>query len=117
MRKTTKSKLLHIIYSRLSKIEISEDPRANTVFIVDVMALIRTMTDLPDTFEKFVWNFLSYIPKGYHRVDLVADCISKIPLKMQSEKQEDQRHHYPTLQKFSLNLHRQGFPMSSLQSF
>jgi hypothetical protein len=45
------------------------------------MALIRTMSNLPDTFEKLAWKFLSYIPKGYYRVDLVADCYFESSIK------------------------------------
>ena len=48
--------------------------KQKTAFIVDVMALLRTMSNLPDTFERLSWKFLSYIPKSYYRVDLVADC-------------------------------------------
>ena len=48
--------------------------KERTAYIVDVMALIRTLSNLPDTFEKLTWKMLSYIPKGYHRVDFVADC-------------------------------------------
>ena len=38
------------------------------------MALIRTMVQIPSTFEEVAVGMISYIPKGYARVDLVADC-------------------------------------------
>ena len=55
--------------------------KQKTAFIVDGMALLRTMSNLPDTFERLSQKFLSYIPKGYYRVDLVADCYSKSSMK------------------------------------
>ena len=45
------------------------------------MALLRTMSNLPYTLEMLAWKFLSYIPKGYYRVDLVADCYFKNSMK------------------------------------
>ena len=38
------------------------------------MALIRTMVQIPSTFEEVAVGMISYIPKGYALVDLVADC-------------------------------------------
>ena len=38
------------------------------------MALIRTMVQIPSTFEEVVVGMISYIPKGYARIDLVAYC-------------------------------------------
>ena len=37
------------------------------------MAYIRTMVNLPDTYERLAWQFLSGIPKGFSCIDLVAD--------------------------------------------
>ena len=55
--------------------------KQKTTFIVDVMALLHTMSNLPYTLEMLAWKFLSYIPKGYYRVDLVADCYFKNSMK------------------------------------
>ena len=38
-------------------------------------------SNLPETFERLAWKFISYIPKGYHRVDLLADCYFKNLIK------------------------------------
>ena len=71
MRKTNKSKLASIIISNISTIlDISKE---QTAYIVDVIAYIRTMVNLPDTYERLAWQFLSGTPKGFSGIDLVAD--------------------------------------------
>ena len=73
MRKTVKSKLSKLILSRCT--DNNQDPdKQSTVYVVDLMALVRVATDIPETFEAFALKLLHYIPKRYHRVDLVADC-------------------------------------------
>ena len=47
-------------------------PKEKTALIIDLMALLRTVSSIPSTFERLAWKVLSLIPKGYHRVDLVA---------------------------------------------
>ena len=80
MRKTNKRKLA----------------KQKTTFIVDVMALLRTMSNLPYTLEMLAWKFLFYIPKGYYHVDLVADCYFRSSMKdaersKRSNTKEDNR--------------------------
>ena len=70
MRKPKKSKLANIITSNTFTTDISKQQNA---YIIDVMAYIRTMVNLPDTYERLAWQFLSGIPKGFSRIDLVAD--------------------------------------------
>ena len=43
-------------------------------YVVDLMALIRTFKTYPDTFEALALKVFSSIPKGYRRVDIVADA-------------------------------------------
>ena len=45
------------------------------------------MTELPQTYYEFPWKFLSSLPKGYKRVDLVADTYREISIK-NGERQE-----------------------------
>ena len=70
MTKTNKSKLANIIISNTFTTDISKQ---ETAYIIDVMAYIRTMVNLPDTYERLAWQFLSSIPKGFSRINLVAD--------------------------------------------
>jgi hypothetical protein len=74
MRKTNKSKQLKQILSRVDTCEVT-DFRTRRQLINDLMALRNTMsTNSFYLFEILSWNLLSAIPKGYHRVDFVADC-------------------------------------------
>ena len=41
-------------------------------FVIDHIAFIRTKTRLPDSYEKFIWNFINDLPKSYDRIDIVA---------------------------------------------
>ena len=81
MKKKNKRKLAKIILSRMETEPLPNFPKQKTAVIVDVMALICTMSNLPDTFERLAWKFLSYVSKGYYRVDLVADCYFKSLIK------------------------------------
>lgn len=38
------------------------------------MALISTVVQIPSTFEEMAVGMMSYMPKRYARVDLVANC-------------------------------------------
>ena len=70
MRKINKSKLANEIISNTFTTDISKQ---QTAYIIDVMAYIRTMVNLPDTYVRLAWQFLSGIPKDFSRIDLVAD--------------------------------------------
>ena len=61
--------------------ETLEVKKEHTAYIVDFMALIRTITKITDTFERFAWKMVSYIPKGYGRIDFVADCYFENSIK------------------------------------
>ena len=78
MRKTNKSKLANIIISNTFTIDISKQQAA---YIIDVMAYIRTMVNLPDTYERLAWQFMPGIPKGFSRIELVADSFLNNSIK------------------------------------
>ena len=81
MRKTNKSKLLKRILSRVDSSDARDFPKENTALMIDPMALFRTMSSIPSTFERLAWKVLSLNPKGYRRVDLVADCYFETSIK------------------------------------
>ena len=58
-----------------------------SAFIVDLMALIRQLTEIPKTYEGLTWKILESLPVGYSKVDIVADTYRKIS-KQQNERQE-----------------------------
>ena len=72
-RITTKSNMNKIILENCN-LSLPQPPHETIqCFIVDMIAIIRYMNDIPDTYENLAWNFLKMLPKGYARVDVVAD--------------------------------------------
>ena len=69
-RITSKSKLLKVILkhcnSQILQPRESLPPRqvVSTV-TVDMMACLRTMMQIPDTYEELTWKFLKLLPQGY----------------------------------------------------
>ena len=49
--------------------EIKED----VTFVIDLIAAIQAMTNLPSTYEELVGHFISTLPKCFKRLDIVAD--------------------------------------------
>ena len=49
--------------------------------VIDFIALIRTMVEIPSTFEEFAWKLIKSTPSGYSRVDIVADTYREISMK------------------------------------
>ena len=70
MRKATKdlAKQVMSLQNSSPKPEIN---RSVAVFVVDLMALIRSMVQISSTFEEMALGMMPYLPKGYTRVDLV----------------------------------------------
>ena len=85
-RSTMKSKLQAILlqFCKTPVVhprEILPAKREVSTFIIDMMASIRTLTALPDTYEEFTWKFIKSLPNGYHRVDIVADTYQDESIK------------------------------------
>ena len=80
-RSTTKSKLNDILMKRAKTTSELPSKTGVSVFIVDLMALIQTMTKIPDTYEELAVHLLKIIPSGYRRVDIVADSYIKHSIK------------------------------------
>ena len=86
-RKATKKSVLQSIILKYAK-EPVQHPRESlpqksqvSTFIVDLMASIRTIKELPDTYEDLTWKFLKSLPNGYHRIDIVADTYQDNSIK------------------------------------
>ena len=81
MRKTDKSKLLKkILAMQITQTESTHD-RTNTIYILDFMALIRTMSNLPETFEGLASRVIKSVPTGFKRVEIIADCYFENSIK------------------------------------
>ena len=74
---TMKSKLNEVLMENSKQFQNAELPsKANvSVYIVDLMALVRTMTKTPETYEELAQliQLFSMIRSGYRRVDIVVD--------------------------------------------
>ena len=85
-RVTTKSKLTEIIIKNVKSPVLhpreSQSPKETvSAFIVDMMASVRSITRVPETYEDLTWKFLQQLPSGYSRVDTVADTYQEVSLK------------------------------------
>ena len=77
-RKTTKSNLFgELIKNTQSDIHYYSEKLPNkenvSALVVDLMAGIRQISGIPETYNDLVWKYLETIPVGYQRVDIVAD--------------------------------------------
>ena len=81
IQKTNKGKLSQIVIKEIDTTGTLEVKKEHTAYIVNFMALICTITKIPDTSEKLAWKVVSYIPKGYDRIDFVVDCYFENSIK------------------------------------
>ena len=73
-RKTAKSALTKVVKSYKTKTkEDKSPPKQNAAFLVDFVALIRTVSSVSVTYAELAKTLVSHLPKGYQRVDISAD--------------------------------------------
>ena len=86
-RTTSKCKLLNMINATLivppniPKLVISIDTTKPSTLIIDLIAAISAMMKISETYKKLAWKFSTALPKGYYRVDQVADLYRDILIK------------------------------------
>ena len=70
-----KNKLNEVLIENSKQFQNTELPsKANvSVYIVDLMALVRTMTKIPETYEELAVQLFNMILSGYRWVDIVVD--------------------------------------------
>ena len=61
--------------------EVVAESRHNSTYIVDLMAALRSMVQIPENYEELTWKLLSSFPKGFQRVDIVADTYRNVSIK------------------------------------
>ena len=71
MRKTNKCDLMKLILQSTN--DSTKIKEQNSVCIIDLMAAVRTVREIPDRFQDFVFKIIKSIPTGDKRVDIVAD--------------------------------------------
>ncbi len=85
-RVTSKSKLFEVISKKVkcpvSHPRESQPPKEIVwAFIVNMMACLRGITQIPETYEDLTWKFLQQLPSGYSRVDIGADTYQEVSLR------------------------------------
>ena len=85
-RTTAKNKLQGIILDHCSNPvghpkETLTDKRNVSAFLIDMMAVIRTLTEIPENYEDLTWKFMKVLPRNYCRVDIVADTYQEMSIK------------------------------------
>ena len=85
-RSTTKSKLLEVITQKCElplqhprEIQLPKDSVG--AFVVDFMAIVRTMTEISDTYEDLACKLVKMLPLGYSHIDIVCDTCQEKSLK------------------------------------
>ena len=78
-----RAKLTEIIIQDSTLMDNAEFPQKSEVigYVVDLMALVRTTTNIPGTYEELTFQRISLLPTGYKRVDIVADTCRKVSIK------------------------------------
>ena len=82
-RSTAKSKLNDILMENSKLMESAELPNKAdvSVYIVNLMAVIRTMTKIPETLEELAIQLFRTIPSRYERADIVPDSYIENSIK------------------------------------
>ena len=71
-RSCQKSEFIKIVLSSYSH-DSRPISNSSSAYILDLVALFHSVTEVPDTYEQLIWKLLKMIPTEYHRVDIVAD--------------------------------------------
>ena len=71
-RVTSKSKLLQWIKPLRHETVL---PPENTIteYIINLMAFIRTLKDIPTTFEELMWKIVKTLPSRYRSMHIIAE--------------------------------------------
>ena len=86
-RKNKKSDLIGIILNYQTEEVHPKVENKSCVYILDLMANIRQIKDVPSTFEELAWRILKSVPRGYSRVDIVADSYLDVSIKSSERNQ------------------------------
>ena len=82
-RCTQKSRLTEILVKNSTLLDTTELPSKSEVvaYLVDLMALVRTQTQIPSTYEELTFQLLRSLPSGYQRIHIVADTYRNNSIK------------------------------------
>ena len=80
-RKTNKSAVMNTIRTYQVSHPLVLPPKDGNTYMVDLMALLRTVSPIPETYADLARILFNKIPPGYSRVDIVADTYKSNSLK------------------------------------
>ena len=89
-RKTNKSTLRKMILKHNSSDVVAEIIRENTAYTADIIASVRTMKEIQETFECLAWQLIKLLTSDYKCVDIAADTYQENSIK--SMERKDQRY-------------------------
>ena len=81
-RKTTKSQLNKIFIANYDFTKPPSD-KGSVKCYIDIIAAIRCIATVPETYEDLAWSLIKIVTKSYPRVDIVADTCHNSSLKNQ----------------------------------
>ena len=85
-RKTTKSQLNKNVIANYDSKKPPPDKGSVKCYIIDMIAAIRCIATVPETYEDLAWSLIKMVPKNYPRVDIVADIYRNSSFKNQEKK-------------------------------
>ena len=62
--------------------EVVTESRHNFTYIVDLVAALRSVVQIPENYEELIWKLLSSFSKGFQRVDIVANTYRLVKEKV-----------------------------------
>ena len=84
-RTTAKSQLMEVVLSHCSA---STDPKelcipkvSVSAYLIDLMAMVRSLPGLYNTYHDLAFRLFDMLPEGYERIDIIADTYQKNSLK------------------------------------
>ena len=90
---TSRSKLLQCIKPLRNETVLA--PK-NTIidYNIDLMALIRTLKDIPTTFEELIWKIVKTLSSGYRSMHTIGGTYRETSIKSSERKNEALRQKF-----------------------
>ena len=88
-RETSKSKLMDVINPKGNE-KSTQTPSENVSdFVIDFIALVRTLTVIPKTFENLIWKNIKILAVGCTTWNVVADSYRRVSIKSAERKKRE----------------------------
>ena len=80
-RETSKNKLMDVINPKGNENSTQTPSESVSDFAIDLIALVRTLTVIPKTFEILTWKIIKMLPGGCTTLHVVADSYREVSIK------------------------------------